>query len=53
MLKDSISPLLLETEKITNIILNQRKLDLIKTMHNQIYTTALKKGKFEIFIEEE
>ena len=48
-MKDSISPLALEKENIRNILLNQRKLDLVKTMHNQIYKNALKKGKFEIF----
>ena len=53
LMKDSISPLALEKENIRNILLNQRKLDLVKTMHNQIYKNALKKDKFEIFLKEE
>ena len=44
--------LALEKENIRNILLNQRKLDLVKTMHNQIYKNALKKEKFEIFLKE-
>ena len=52
LMKDSISPLALEKENIRNILLNQRKLDLVKTMHNQIYKNALKKEKFEIFLKE-
>lgn len=53
IMKDSISPLPLEEDNIRNILLNQRKLNLIKTMHNQIYKNALSKGKFEIYLEEE
>ncbi|MBL4653065.1 MAG: hypothetical protein JKY53_09435 [Flavobacteriales bacterium] len=53
LMKDSISPLALERENIRNILLNQRKLDLVKTMHNQIYKNALKKDKFEIFLKKE
>ena len=53
LMKDSISPLALEKENISNILLNQRKLDLVKTMHNQIYKNALMQEKFEIFLKEE
>jgi hypothetical protein len=53
LMKDSISPLALEKQNIRNILLNQRKIDLVKTMHNQMYKTALKKDKFEIYLKEE
>ncbi len=53
LLKDSISPLALEEQNIRNILLNQRKQDLVKKMHNQIYKNALKDGKFEVFLKKE
>lgn len=46
-LKNEISPLRFEQEKIRQIILHQRKLDLIKKMENEIYEEAKEKGKFK------
>jgi hypothetical protein len=48
-IKESISPLSFEKERIKNIILNKRKIDLIQKMHNDIYEKALKNVDFEIF----
>lgn len=47
--QDSISPLSFERENIRNIILNQRKLELINKMKQDMYETALKKNKIEIY----
>jgi hypothetical protein len=49
VLKDDISPLSLQKKNIKNIIINQRKIELIKKMHKDIYQEALEKGKFEIY----
>jgi hypothetical protein len=48
-IKDNISPLSFEKERIRNIILNKRKMDLINKMHQDVYEKALKKSDFEIF----
>ena len=48
-IKDNISPLSFENERIRNIILNKRKMDLINKMHQDVYENALKKSDFEIF----
>ena len=48
-IKESISPLSFEKERVKNIILNKRKIDLIQIMHNDIYEKALKNADFEIF----
>jgi len=48
-IKDNISPLSFEKERIRNIILNKRKMDLINKMHEDVYEKALKKSDFEIF----
>lgn len=48
-MKDSISPLSLEKRNIRNILLNQRKLDLIKNMRNDVYQDALNRNNFEIY----
>jgi hypothetical protein len=48
-IKDNISPLSFEKERIKNIILNKRKMDLINKMHQDVYENALKKNDFEIF----
>ena len=48
-LKDSNSPLELEQQKIHNIILNKRKMELLGKMHDYIYQNALKQNDFEVF----
>jgi hypothetical protein len=48
-IKDNISPLSFEKERIRNIILNKRKMDLINKMHENVYDKALKNNDFEIF----
>jgi hypothetical protein len=48
-IKDNISPLNFEKERIRNILLNKRKMDLINKMHQDVYENALKKSDFEVF----
>ena len=48
-LRDSNSPLELEKQKIHDIILNKRKMELLGRMHEFIYQDALKKNDFEVF----
>lgn len=48
-IKESISPLSIEKENIRSIILNKRKMELIKNMENEIFNYALKNNKFEIY----
>ena len=48
-IKENVSPLSFEKERIRNIILNKRKMDLITKMHQDVYDNALKKRDFEIF----
>ncbi len=48
-IKESISPLSFEKERIRNILLNKRKVDLINKMHQEIYDDALKHSKFEVY----
>jgi len=48
-IKESISPLSLEVENIKNIIINKRKLELIKRMQQEVFQKAIKNKEFEIF----
>lgn len=48
-IKNSISPLSFEREKIRNIIINQRKLSLISKMKSDLFKSELDKGNAEIF----
>lgn len=48
-IKNAISPLSFEREKIRNIIVNQRKLSLISDMKSDLFETALDKGTAEIY----
>jgi hypothetical protein len=48
-IKESVSPLSFEKEHIRNIILNKRKIDLTKKMHEDIFEQAQKKNDFEIY----
>ena len=48
-IKDGISPLGFEKERIRDIILNKRKIDLINKMHEDTYEQALKHNEFEVY----
>jgi hypothetical protein len=48
-LKESVSPLSFEKENVKKIILNKRKLKLIKDMQDKVFREALKNKDFEIF----
>jgi len=48
-IKENISPLSFEKERIRNIILNKRKMELINKMHQDVYDNALKKNDFEAY----
>lgn len=48
-IKEGISPLGFEKERIKNIILNKRKIDLINKMHEDTYEQALKHNEFEVY----
>jgi len=51
-IKDEISPLELEYQDIRNIIINTRKMELVKKMRNDIYQNALANKEFEIYYNE-
>jgi hypothetical protein len=48
-IKNHISPLSFVTDDIKNIIINQRKLQLIAQIRNELYENALEKKQFEIY----
>jgi hypothetical protein len=48
-IKESVSPLSFEKDRIRNIILNKRKIDLTKKMREDIFERAQKKNNFEIY----
>jgi hypothetical protein len=48
-IKESVSPLSFEKQRIRDIILNKRKIGLITRMHDDIYSNAQKKNVFEIY----
>ncbi len=48
-IKESVSPLSFEKQRIRDIILNKRKLELISRMQDYIYANAQKKNVFEIY----
>ncbi|MFA5418317.1 MAG: hypothetical protein WC341_07655 [Bacteroidales bacterium] len=48
-IKDDISPLEVERQNIRNIIINQRKVRLIKKVREDIYNKALYNNDFEIY----
>jgi hypothetical protein len=47
-IKNSLSPLSFEKGNIRNLIINQRKLQLVAEMEQQAYEDARKNGEFEI-----
>lgn len=48
-IKESVSPLNFEKQRIRDIILNKRKIELIGRMQDDIYSSAQKKSVFEIY----
>ena len=48
-IKESVSPLNFEKQRIRDIILNKRKIELIERMQEDIYANAQKKNVFEIY----
>ncbi len=48
-IKEQISPIDFERDKIRNIILNKRKLELFKKLEEDVYNTALENKKIEIY----
>lgn len=46
--KNSVSPIEFETQNIRNILLNQRKLELIQRLEKDIFEDAVSKNQFEI-----
>ena len=48
-IKESESPLSLKKETIRSIIINKRKVELIKKMHSEVYENAFQNNEFEIF----
>lgn len=48
-IKEGISPLSYEKDRVKNIILNKRKIELIDKMHQDVYDQALAKKNFEVY----
>jgi hypothetical protein len=48
-IKESVSPLNFEKQRIRDIILNKRKIDLINRMQEDVFISAQKKNVFEIY----
>lgn len=48
-IKESISPLSIEKDRIRNIILNKRKMELINKMRQDVFNQAQRNGDFEIY----
>ncbi|MFZ4521411.1 MAG: hypothetical protein ACOYNC_06885 [Bacteroidales bacterium] len=48
-IKESVSPLSFEKQRIRDIILNKRKIELIGKMQDDIFANARKKNMFEIY----
>jgi hypothetical protein len=48
-ISDNVSPLEFVKDEIRNIILNKRKIELVKKLEDQVYQDALDKKEFEIF----
>ncbi|OQA01603.1 MAG: hypothetical protein BWY70_00317 [Bacteroidetes bacterium ADurb.Bin408] len=50
-IKESVSPLSMEKEKIRSIIINTQKIELIKKNQDEIYNDAVERNRFEIYIK--
>lgn len=48
-IKESLSPLSFEKQRIKEILINKRKIDMINKMREDLYTRALKKNDFETY----
>lgn len=48
-IKEGVSPLSFEKDRIRNIILNKRKIDLIQKMREDVFMKASKNNDFELF----
>lgn len=48
-ISDNVSPLEFVKEDIRNILLNKRKVELVKTLEDEVYENAVKEKDFEIF----
>ena len=48
-LKDDLAPLSMERDKIKDIIIRRRKVELIETMQHNLLDEALKKGNVEVY----
>ena len=48
-IKEGISPLSFEKENIRQIIINKRKLNIIRHMREEVFQTALENNDFEIY----
>ncbi len=48
-ISDNVSPLEFVKEDIQNILLNKRKVELAKTLEDEVYENAVKQKDFEIF----
>ncbi|HRY98792.1 MAG TPA: hypothetical protein P5550_07020 [Bacteroidales bacterium] len=52
LVRESLSPLSLETERIRNILLNRRKLALVNEFQQEVFRKAMEEGAFKIHIDE-
>lgn len=48
-IRDGISPLSLQREKIRNILINKRKITLLKDYQEELFNEALENGDFEVY----
>jgi hypothetical protein len=48
-ISDNVSPLEFVKERIRNILLNKRKVELARTLEDEVYENAVKQKDFEIF----
>lgn len=49
-LKDNISPIELVTDKIKRILINQRKVTVVKNMEEEVYNEAVQNGDIKLFL---
>ncbi len=48
-IKEGVSPLQFERDRIKSIIMNKRKIDLLNTMHQDVLNDAFRKNEIEIY----
>ena len=48
-IKGSVSPLALEREKISNVLLNKNKTSYLNQLENELYQNGLDLGKIKIY----